>query len=160
MSECEWRAGGRAEAADTELKTKTPHVNVGNKLSCFISRQLEPRPAVELRVGRDDVLQKPQYHTFWLTIPASWQVIHSQAFSTIKHSQVVSQLGPHCKSSSIPKPSQGKACQSLSFRPRCHVVHKMSAMFTVRFITLGPKNNFSLSMSRRAAHSCLSNICP
>ena len=24
-------AGGRAEAADTELKTKTPHVNVGNK---------------------------------------------------------------------------------------------------------------------------------
>ena len=27
-------AGGRAgEAADTELKTKTPHVNVGNKRS-------------------------------------------------------------------------------------------------------------------------------
>ena len=49
------------------------------------------------------------------TIPALFQVIHSQAFSTIKHSQVVSQLGPHCKSSSIPKPSQGKACQSLSF---------------------------------------------
>ena len=25
-------AGGRTEAADTELKTKTPHVNVGKKV--------------------------------------------------------------------------------------------------------------------------------
>ena len=25
------RTGGREDGADTELKTKTPHVNVGNK---------------------------------------------------------------------------------------------------------------------------------
>ena len=43
MSECVCEeedgraAGGRAEAADTELKTKTPHVNVGKKAMkcCF-----------------------------------------------------------------------------------------------------------------------------
>ena len=34
MSECDECEGGQAEeedGADTELKTKTPHVNVGNK---------------------------------------------------------------------------------------------------------------------------------
>ena len=33
VSECDgWEDGRRRRKADTELKTKTPHVNVGNKL--------------------------------------------------------------------------------------------------------------------------------
>ena len=33
-------AGGRTEAADTELKTKTPHVNVGKKLLVWFRRTI------------------------------------------------------------------------------------------------------------------------
>ena len=32
MSDCETGGGRRRRKADTELKTKTPHVNVGNSM--------------------------------------------------------------------------------------------------------------------------------